>query len=111
MRRPLTLASALLLITCTTSQFKANEGASDTSRSDDIVHLHRAYQTSESHVDRLLIASKLARNGDFTYWRFVRSEAEKVVRRDRASGWTWPGVHFGKRKPYDPTVSIASPPN
>jgi|GEM_PF-1121601 len=71
-------------------------------RRDLILQFHREYAATKSPIDRLMIASKLARIGDLTYRRWLRKEAEKAVRNGREQQRSRFRIHFGPWKSYDP---------
>jgi hypothetical protein len=70
-------------------------------RRDLIVQLHREYATTKLPADRLKIASKLIRIGDFTYRHWLRKEAEKAIRNGEERTHRI-RIRVGSGKPYDP---------
>jgi hypothetical protein len=92
--RILSIISILVALT-TSSVLAADTEVGSIQR---IAKLHDEYRATTDYVDHLLIASKLARVGDFTYWAFVRREAQKAIDHDAKAHRSMPRIHTGSGK-------------
>lgn len=74
--------------------------AEEPDRETRVVQLRQDYGATRDRVERLVIASKLARAGDYSYWSFVRREAIKAVQHDRVRvPWYIRLLRFGHLRP------------
>ena len=95
MRQSLALVLALAIVGIPAA---APSQAVEVDHGEIVAQLRGAYAATTSYVDRLLIASKLARNGDMSHWRWVRNEAKKAVRHGKEQS----GFHVGFHEVMNP---------
>lgn len=96
--------SVALIVALASASIETPNLPDEAVRRDLIVQLHREYATTKSPADRLKIASKLIRNGDLTYRRWLRKEAVKAIRNGEERSHRI-RIHVGPWKSYDPNGS------
>jgi hypothetical protein len=87
--------------------------ADETDRSSKVRQLRQEYRVTSDHVERLIIASKLAREGDYVYWSFVRGEAEKAIQHDkpRSHWWLFRRIHHIQSANYSVNYMVVPTPD
>jgi hypothetical protein len=85
--------------------FAIGAAANQLDQDQRVRELRHDYSVATDHIQKLIIASKLARAGDYSHWSFVRHEAEKAIRHDQPKLPWWQRLFGVRRTPQSPNSS------
>jgi hypothetical protein len=99
--------TAIVAVVCA---FVTAGAAAQLDQERGVTELRHDYSVATDHIQKLIIASKLARAGDYSYWSFVRREAQRALRHDQPMLHWWQrlfGMRTMPRNPNSPNRFMA----